>query len=168
MAPLKVGTRAPDFDLPACTGEEKHPFRLSDFWGKKNVVLAFHPLDWTPVCAQQRMNYQSVLAKFTALDALVVGISVDSVFSHSAWQKYEIGKVDYPMASDFWPHGEVASRYGILRTTEPFPGINERAVFVVDKNGRIAFSKVYDLGEVPDNEEVLEVLRRLAATADVS
>lgn len=164
MVPLKVGEMAPDFDLPACTGETKHRLRLSDFRGKKNVVLAFHPLDWTPVCAQQRTNYQTTLGKFEELDGQVVGLSVDSVFSHSAWQKYEIGKVDYPIASDFWPHGEVAAKYGILRAEEPLAGISERAVFVVDKSGKIVFSKVYDLGEVPDNEEVLEVLRGLAVS----
>ena len=92
-----------------------------------------------------------------------MGISVDSVYSHIAWQKYEIGNMDYPMASDFWPHGEVAGKYGILRTTEPLAGINERAVLVVDKAGQIVFSKVYELGEVPDREEVLEALRRIIA-----
>ena len=168
MRALNIGEWAPDFDLPACTGDEKTRVRLSQFRGKKNVVLAFHPLDWTPVCTEQGMNYQSFLGQFAELDAQVIGISVDSVFSHCAWQKYEIGKLDYPLASDFWPHGEVAAKYGILRTEEPYSGINERAVFVINKNGQIIFSKVYDLGELPDNEEVLEVLRRAATTASVS
>ncbi|MGE0407323.1 MAG: redoxin domain-containing protein, partial [Candidatus Korobacteraceae bacterium] len=88
MAALKVGELAPDFDLPACTGEEKHRVHLGDFRGKKNVILAFHPLDWTPVCSQQGMNYQNFLGQFAELDAQVVGMSVDSVFSHCAWQKY--------------------------------------------------------------------------------
>jgi peroxiredoxin len=167
MAALKAGDKAPDFDLPACTGDEKHRVRLSDFLGKKNVVLAFHPLDWTPVCSEQGTNYQSALKQFAELDAQLIGISVDSVFSHCAWQKYQIGKLDYPLASDFYPHGEVAAKYGILRTHEPYSGINERAVFVIDKAGQIIFSKVYDLGELPNNEEVLAVLRKSAATAEV-
>lgn len=89
-------------------------------------------------------------------------MSTDSVFSHIAWQKFEVGTLNYPMGSDFYPHGEVATRYGILRSGDPLPGINERAVFVVDKNGKIVFSKVYELGEAPDNEEALAALRRLA------
>jgi alkyl hydroperoxide reductase subunit AhpC len=88
-------------------------------------------------------------------------MSTDSVFSHIAWEKYEVGKLNYPMGSDFFPHGAVARQYGILREDGPIPGINERAVFVVDKGGEIAFSEVYELGEVPDNEEVFEALRRL-------
>jgi peroxiredoxin (alkyl hydroperoxide reductase subunit C) len=167
MTALKAGKQAPDFDLPACTGDEKHRVRLSDYRGKKNVILAFHPLDWTPVCSEQGMNYQSFLSQFAELDSQVIGISVDSVFSHCAWEKYEIGKLEYPLASDFWPHGEVAAKYGILRTEEPYTGINERAVFVIDKTGQIIFSKVYDLGELPNNEEVLEVLRKAATTTRV-
>jgi len=88
-------------------------------------------------------------------------MSVDSVFSHLAWEKYEVGKLSYPMGSDFFPHGAVARQYGILRESDPIPGINERAVFVVDKKGKIAFSQVYELGEVPDNEDVFKALRRL-------
>lgn len=103
----------------------------------------------------------SDLDKFAALDAQVVGMSTDSVFSHIAWQKFEVGSLNYPMGSDFYPHGEVATRYGILRSGDPLPGINERAVFVVDKQGKIAFAKVYELGEVPDNEEALAALRKL-------
>ena len=91
-----------------------------------------------------------------------MGLSTDSVFCHISSQKFEVGTLNYPMGSDFYPHGEVATRYGILRSGDPLPGINERAVFVVDKNGKIVFSKVYELGEAPDNEEALAALRRLA------
>jgi alkyl hydroperoxide reductase subunit AhpC len=105
--------------------------------------------------------YQAELEKFAGLDAQVVGISIDSVYSHIAWQRKEIGWMDYPLASDFYPHGDVAKKYDIFREKPPIPGINERAVFVVDKEGMIQFSKVYDLGQQPDNEEVFEVLRRL-------
>ncbi len=98
------------------------------------------------------------------MDAQVVGMSIDSVFSHIAWQKFEVGILNYPLGSDFWPHGEVARRYGVLREGDPIPGISERAVFVIDKDGVIRFSHVYDLGEVPENEDVFEVLRELAAS----
>jgi peroxiredoxin len=86
---------------------------------------------------------------------------VDSIPSHIAWQQKAIGKLDYPLASDFWPHGDVAKKFGLLRQGDPIPGINERAVYVVDKQGTIAFAKIYDLGQQPDNEDVFEVLRKL-------
>ncbi len=90
-------------------------------------------------------------------------MSTDSVFSHVAWQKYEVGWLNFPIGSDYYPHGEVANRFGILRTGDPVPGINERAVFVIDKQGIIRSAQVLDLGEVPDNDEALEVLREIEA-----
>jgi peroxiredoxin len=107
--------------------------------------------------------YNDDIEKFAALDAQVVGISVDSPNSHVALQRHELGELKHPMCSDFYPHGAVAEKYGILRLSDPIPGISERAVFVVDKKGRIAFSAVYHLGEQPENEEVFAVLRRLVA-----
>lgn len=92
-------------------------------------------------------------------------MSCDSVFSHVAWQKYEVGTLEYPIASDFYPHGEVAGRFGVFRSQDPLAGINERAVFVIDKEGIVRYSRVYDLGDVPDNAEVFEVLRELARVA---
>jgi len=108
-------------------------------------------------------GYNQQLGLFSELDAQVVGMSVDSIYSHIAWQKHEIGTLNFPLASDFWPHGGVARKYDIFREGEPIPGINERAVFLIDKQGKIAFSKVYQLSELPPNEEVLEVLRKLQA-----
>ena len=99
--------------------------------------------------------------KFAGLNAQVMGMSVDSVFSHVAWQEKSIGKVNFPLGSDFYPHGAVAGRYGVFREGPPIPGINDRAIFIIDKAGKIVFSKVYELGEQPDNEEAFEVLRKL-------
>ncbi len=108
--------------------------------------------------------YQADLPKFAALDAQVVGISPDSPYCHVAWQRHEIDWLEYPLLSDFWPHGEVAARYGVRRENPvPLPGISERAVIVVDKQGKIAFSQVYQLSEQPPNEEVLEALQQLQA-----
>lgn len=90
-----------------------------------------------------------------------MGISCDSVFSHVAWQKFEVGWLNFPLASDFYPHGAVAEKYGILRTGEPLPGINERAVFIIDKEGIIRSVTILDLGEVPDNDDAFEVLREM-------
>jgi len=161
MATLNVGDEVPDFELPAVTGSIKSQFKLSDYRGKKNVVLAFYPADWTPVCASQLPALNSDLERFTGYDTQLVAISVDSIPSHTAWQKKEIGVLGFPMASDFYPHGNVANKFGILREGDPIPGINERAIFVVDKSGRLAFAKVYPIGQVPSNDEVFEVLRKL-------
>jgi alkyl hydroperoxide reductase subunit AhpC len=90
-----------------------------------------------------------------------VGVSVDSIPSHIAWQEKSIGMLDFPLASDFFPHGQTASDYGVLREGAPIPGINERAIFIVDKHGKIVFAKVYELGEQPDNEDAFDVLRKL-------
>ncbi len=106
--------------------------------------------------------YSHELETFAAYDAQVMGVSVDSTWSHIAWQEKEIGKLRYPLASDFYPHGEVAQKYDVFRTGDPIPGINERAVYIVDKEGKIAFAQPYELGEAPDNRDVLEVLERLS------
>lgn len=101
----------------------------------------------------------SALETFVGLNVQVLDISVDSVASHIAWQKKEIGTIHFPMCSDFYPHAEVSTKYGILRDAPPVPGISERAAFIVDKNGKIAFAKLYPLDQTPDLEELLRALR---------
>jgi len=105
--------------------------------------------------------YGRYLKPFADHNAQVVGISTDSIYSHLAWQDKSIGWQEYPLASDYWPHGGVAQQYGILREGEPLPGINERAVFIVDKEGKIAFSKIYELGQEPDYDEIVAALGKL-------
>ena len=105
--------------------------------------------------------FDSNLEKFAALDAQVLDISTDSVYSHIAWQKHDIGMMHFPMCSDFYPHAAVTQAFGILREGPPLPGIGERAAFIVDKSGRIIFSQVYPLDQTPKNEELLEALRKL-------
>jgi peroxiredoxin len=161
MPPLNVGDAAPDFDLPAVVGNIKQRVKLSDYRGKKNVVLVFYPADWTPVCSAELPAFNAELEKFEGYGAEVVGISVDSIPSHIAWQKKEIGVLSLPLASDFYPHGDTARKYGILREGEPVPGISERAVFVIDKKGRVAYSKIHPIDRQPETEEVFEVLRKL-------
>ena len=109
--------------------------------------------------------FNEELDNFAGLDAQVLGASIDSIPSHIAWQKREIGMIDYPLLSDLYPHGQVAKAYGIFREGPPIPGINERAVFIVDKSGTIVFSKVYALDQVPSVKECLEALRNLPASA---
>jgi peroxiredoxin len=106
--------------------------------------------------------YSRELDKFAAYDAQVLGISVDSTWSHIAWQEKEIGKLNYPLLSDFYPHGEIARKYDVFREGAPIPGINERAIYILDKTGKIVFAQLYELGEAPDNQDVMEALERLA------
>jgi alkyl hydroperoxide reductase subunit AhpC len=161
---LKVGDRAPDFQLPAVEGEERTEFRLSDYLGKQHVVVTFHPLDWTPTCESQLPILDSMQAKFAEAGGKLLDISVDSIESHLAWQRKEIGMMRFPLCSDFYPHGEVSRKFGILRETPPVPGISERAAFIVDKEGTICFSRVYPIDQLPDLEGLLEALRKITGT----
>jgi alkyl hydroperoxide reductase subunit AhpC len=86
---------------------------------------------------------------------------VDSIPSKIAWQKKEIGMMHTPMCADFYPHGKVSQSFGVFREVPPFPGICERAVFIVDKGGKVAFAKVYALDQAPNNEELLEALQKI-------
>jgi len=159
--PLQTGDVAPDFELPAVRGEEKLKFKLSDHRGQ-NVVIAFYPMDWTPVCSTQIPTLQSNLEKFAAQNTQIVAISTDSIPSHIAWQQKSIGAIGFPIASDFFPHGEVARKYGVFREEAPVIGVNNRAIFVVDKQGKLAFAKVYEIKHQPDPDEVFAVLKGLA------
>ena len=152
---IAVGEDAPDFALDSHRGGK---VTLSGFRGRKRVVVAFHPLAWTPVCANQMRSYESEKDWFDAHDTQVLGISVDAVPSKSEWAR-SLGGISYDLLSDFHPHGGVAEAYGVLRDG----GISERAIFVVDKDGMIVFSKVYDIPTLPDNAEVRKVIEGLAA-----
>lgn len=105
--------------------------------------------------------FDSDREKFAALNAQVLDISTDSVYSHLAWQKHAIGVMHFPMCSDFYPHANVTQAFGIMREGPPLPGISERAVFIVDKSGKIVFAKVYPLDQTPDNGELLAILKSL-------
>ena len=148
---LKVGDEAPDFELRSHRGGS---VKLSDFRGKHHVVIAFHPLAFTPVCATQMSGYQSNLDRFAALDAAVLGVSVDAQPAKAAWAQ-SLGSISFDLLSDFHPQGEVARRYGVFREND---GISERAIFVVDKQGRIAWARTYAIPEQPDTNEVFEAL----------
>ena len=157
---LNIGDPAPDFKVNQTTGDKQGEFQLSAQQGK-NVVLVFYPGDFTPVCTSELELIQSDLAKFKSANAEVVGFSTDTVFSHAAFQK-SLGGLSFPLATDRWPYAEVAKAYGIFPPTKhTAPFWNDRAIFIVDKNGLIAWSKVYQIGHVPDVNEVLEALRKL-------
>ncbi|OUM85763.1 MAG: alkyl hydroperoxide reductase [Bacillus thermozeamaize] len=101
-------------------------------------------------------SYEDDLPRFEEYDTQVLGISVDSIPSHEAWQK-SLGGITYPLLSDFYPHGAVAEKYGVLRDE----GMSERALFIIDKEGIIRFIDVHPIDQLPDNEELFEVLRKL-------
>jgi alkyl hydroperoxide reductase subunit AhpC len=157
---LQAGDAAPDFKLSCAQGEEQGEFQLSAHRGK-NVVIFFYALDFTPVCKSEMAEIQTDLSKFSGMNAEVVAISTDSVFSHIAYQK-SLGGLTYAVAADRWPYAEVAAAYGIFPPTKhPIPFVNDRAVFIIDKDGKIAWSKVYDLGQQPALPEILEALGKL-------
>jgi peroxiredoxin len=158
---LKVGDVAPDFKLLAVVGEKQEEFHLSKLKGK-NVVLLFYALDFSPVCSSELPSFQANLAKLAEHNALVVGISTDSFFSHIAFQK-SLGGLSFPLAADRWPYAETAQAYGLFPAAKhQFGGVNDRAVFIVNKNGEIAWSKVYDLADTPSVDEILDALKKTA------
>jgi peroxiredoxin len=154
---LKPGDLAPDFELPTHTGGT---VKLADFRGRRNVLVAFHPLAFTPVCARQMAAYEADRERLAGCDTHVLGISADAQPSKAAWA-HALGGVSFDLLSDFHPHGEVARRFGVMRDD----GIPDRAVFVVDKTGTIRFAKRYAIPEQPDNAEVFAVLETLAGSS---
>jgi alkyl hydroperoxide reductase subunit AhpC len=100
-------------------------------------------------------------AKFADAGGKLLDISVDSIESHVAWQRKEIGMMRFPLCSDFYPHGEVTRQFDILREQPPVPGISERAAFIVDKEGVIRFARVYPIDQLPDLEGLLEELKKI-------
>ena len=148
---IAVGSDAPDFELGTHT---RTKVRLSDYRGRRNVVLAFHPLAFTPVCSSEMQAFERSLDHFAALDTVVFGISLDADPSKRAWAE-SLGGIHFDLLSDFLPQGAVAKAYGAL---SPF-GLPERAIFVVDKEGKIAWAKKYGMDDQPDLEEVVGTLR---------
>src|SRR2546427_8207221 len=151
--PLEPGTEAPDFELPSTPGQR---VRLSEFRGQP-VILAFYPEDWSPVCSDQLGLYQAVLPEFQKFNAELMGVSVDSVWSHLAFAKDR--NLHFPLLSDFEPKGSVAKKYGVYRNQD---GITERALFVLDSNGIIRWSYVSPIGVNPGAEGILKALESLS------
>lgn len=150
---LKVGDEAPDFVLPSISGTR---VTLDSYRGKSNVVLSFVPAAWTPVCSQQWPGYNIAKELFDERNVVVIGISVDNIPTLHAWV-IGMGGLWFPVLSDFWPHGEVAKRYGVLRQD----GVSERALFVIDKRGVVRYLDVHDINTVPRLEDLVKELRKL-------
>lgn len=150
---LKVGDRAPDFTLPSITGEK---ITLSQYIGKKNVVISFVPAAWTPVCSDQWPGYNLVKDIFDQYEATLLGITVDNIPTLYAWTR-PMGDLWFPVLSDFWPHGKVAKKYGVLRSN----GVSERALFVIDKKGIIRYIDVHDINKRPLLEDLVMEMEKL-------
>jgi len=141
---VRVGESAPDFTLPSVAGEN---ITLSQFRGQKNVVISFVPAAWTPVCSDQWPGYNIAKGMFDEQDAVLLGITVDNIPTLYAWTR-QMGKLWFSVLSDFWPHGAVADRYGVLRSD----GVSERALIFIDKKGIIREIQVNDINKRPDLE----------------
>jgi peroxiredoxin (alkyl hydroperoxide reductase subunit C) len=152
---VAVGDEAPLFSLPSLSGE---PVSLAQYRHKKNVVLSFVPAAWTPVCSDQWPGYNIARGMFEAYDAIMLGITVDNLPTLHAWTR-QMGELWFPVLSDFWPHGEVAQSYGVLRTD----GTSERALIVIDKNGIIRHLTVSDINRRPDLKTIIDALKAITA-----
>jgi peroxiredoxin len=155
---ISVGETAPDFML---LNQEKKEVKLSDFAGKKNVVLVWYPLDWSPTCTNEHVCIVNEMKAFETLDAEVLGISVDSIWSHKAYAD-KMG-IKYSLLADFQPRGAASEKYGVFLADK---GITGRAIAIVNKAGKVAWIKNYDIPVVPDLKEVAAALSQVkAATA---
>jgi len=150
---VKVGDPAPNFTLPAISGEK---ISLAQYRGKKNVVLSFVPAAWTPVCSDQWPGYNIVKEIFNQYDAILLGITVDNIPTLFAWTN-QMGQLWFPVLSDFWPHGAAAKQFGVLRSD----GVSERALFVIDKKGVIRYIDVHDINKRPPLEDLMGALEKL-------
>ncbi len=149
---LAAGTAAPDFSLHV-TPDQK--LSLKELRGKP-VILAFYPADWSPVCGDQMALYNEVLSEFHKFGAELLGISVDGVWCHDAFSKDR--HLQFPLLADFEPKGAVAKSYGAYRAED---GYCERALFVIDKNGVIAWSYCSPVAVNPGADGILEALENL-------
>jgi peroxiredoxin len=147
---IKNGRKVKDFRLKGQNGKE---FCLGDFKGKR-VLLSFHPLAWTPVCARQMQSLEKNKMALDDLNTVAVGISIDSVPCKAAWARsLEIKKTR--LLADFWPHGALAKSLGILRAE----GFSERVNIILDETGKVMFIKVYPISQLPGIREILKALK---------
>ena len=149
---LPAKTQAPDFTLRVTPDQN---LSLSELRGRP-VILAFYPADWSPVCGDQMALYNEILPEFQKFNAELIGISVDGAWCHEAFAKDR--HLRFPLLSDFEPKGAVAQKYGAYRKSD---GVCERALFVIDKNGVIAWSYLSPIAINPGADGILEALENL-------
>jgi peroxiredoxin len=156
MAKLKVGDKAPDFELPVTMGET---WKLSDHIGEKNIVLFFFPLAFSPTCHEELCSIRDGFREWQGLDATIVAVSIDSPFVLEAWKK-QLG-LQYTLLSDF--NKKVAPAYGAFHETlGPLKGVAKRSAFIIDTDGKIAYIDISeDPGVIPDFMKIKEKLDEL-------
>jgi len=152
---LSPGTEAPDFELRDQTGK---PVRLSDYLGKKAVVLVFYPFTFSGTCEGELCSLRDQIEQFQNDEVVTLAVSVDSPFAHRVWAEQQ--GYTFPILADFWPHGEVARTYGILNEQV---GAAERATFIIDRQGVIRYSVHNGLSDARDQDTYLEALRDIGA-----
>jgi len=149
---LPPGTAAPEFTLHVTPDQT---LSLSELRGRP-VILAFYPADWSPVCGDQMALYNEILPEFQKFGAELLGVSVDGVWCHEAFAKDR--RLHFPLLADFEAKGEVARKYGAYREKE---GVCERALFVIDKNGKITWSYCSPIAVNPGADGILQALEDL-------
>ena len=154
---LTVGTAAPNFTLRVTPDQD---LTLSDLRGRP-LILAFYPADWSPVCGDQVTLYNELLPEFRKHDAELLGISVDGVWCHAAFARDRL--LHFPLLADFEPKGEVARKYGAYRASE---GVCERALFVLDRRGTVAWSYCSPIAVNPGADGILDALEQLSEKAN--
>ncbi|MEU4774962.1 peroxiredoxin [Micromonospora sp. NPDC023644] len=142
--PIEVGAEAPDFVLKDQNNQE---VRLSDFRGKRTVLLVFYPLAFTGICQGELCEVRDNLNDYVNDDVQVLTVSVDSVYAHKIWADKE--GYQFPLLADFWPHGAVAQSYGVFNDVA---GIANRGTFVIDKAGVVRFAEMNMPGEARDQQ----------------
>ncbi len=148
---VEVGEIAPDFELP---DQDRNPVRLSDFRGKKAVVLVFYPLAFSPICEGELCALRDEIPVFQSDRVETLTVSVDSVWTHKAWAEKENFK--FRLLSDFWPHGKVAREYGVF---DENLGVALRATFILDQDGRVRYKVVNPVTQARDKDEYKKVLQ---------
>jgi mycoredoxin-dependent peroxiredoxin len=150
----EIGSAAPDFEL---RDQFNQPVKLGDFHGKKHVTLVFYAMSFSRVCAAELATLRNDLAAYQNEDAQLLAVSVDSPTVHRRFAEQE--GYDFPLLSDFWPHGEVARRYGVF--DEAF-GVALRGTFLIDRGGIVRHRIVQSVADARSHEEVRRALGELA------
>jgi mycoredoxin-dependent peroxiredoxin len=151
--PIEVGAVAPDFVLRDQNNQE---VRLSDFRGRRNVLLVFYPLAFTGTCQGELCAVRDNLSDFVNEDVQLLTVSVDSPFTHKVWAERE--GYDFPLLADFWPHGAVAQAYGVFNDVR---GFANRGTFLIDRDGVVRFAEMNEPGQARDQDAWRKALAQL-------
>jgi mycoredoxin-dependent peroxiredoxin len=152
---VEVGAKAPDFTL---NDYNRQQVTLSSFQGDKNVLLVFYPFAFSGICTSELCQVRDELADYTNANVQILGVSVDSPFTLKAWADHEGYK--FPLLSDFWPHGAVATQYGVFNDKA---GLANRGTFLVDKTGTVRFAEINSPGEARDQNAWKKAIETIPA-----